>query len=1070
MSIGKFSVRNPVLINIAMILILVTGYFSLTRLPREQFAEIPFYFVNVIVPYPGVSAEDVEQSVTIKVENEMAGLANLDEISSTTTEGLAAVTLQFDQGITDDEFDSAFQEVQNRFTNLDLPDGTLQATIDDFSTNDFLPVIEVVLHGDVPYADLNEAAENLADQLQTVPDLSQVNLIGSRDRQIAVDLNRARMDALGVSVDEAVRAIRSQNVTIPGGTLRTSSREFLLRTVGELESEEQFRQIVVRRSGPGQSGTVVLGDIATVRAGFDVDGTAARFNGEEAISLQVTKVPGGSSVGIIDEVRSRVSNFEANLPPGVQVSYFNDSSIVIRDSLDVLVSNALLGLGLLVVILLIFVGVRNAIMTALGIPLTFALTFIVLDAFGETLNSNTLFGLVLVLGLIVDHAIVIVENSFRLQQQQGMNRHDAAIHGVNQVVVPVIAATLTTIAAFLPLTFLPGIIGRFLRVVPLTVSIALIASTFEAAVFLPSHYADWPGGGKADKGSKRIEAFQRRFRAALGLLYRRRGFVAIGTVVVAILVFSQISRIQPDLFDSEDASLYFVDIEMPPGTPIERTDAFVRAYEERLLPMVGNGEVAAINAFVGFSGGESENVRQANVGQIVVDLTEPDQGRERSITAIMNEARELTRDIPGAETVQFRKQQGGPPTDPPVAFRIYGDSYRELGAVAGAMRDELGEYPELFNIDDDLDAGTPEIRIDVDEQRAAEYGLSPQAVGTFIRSSFDGVNAGTVFTDNVETDVVVRYDDADSNSIDSVLQLRIPTPDGRLIPFSRIARLEEGSAISSIRRIDGKRQVQVTAEAYSEENIQAINAAISGLFENQLQPTYPGVTLDVGGEFAEFADTLREILRVFVIGVFLIYLILATQFNSYSQPLLILLTVPLAFVGVVLFLLVSGTPLSTTVIYASVALAGIAVNDTIVLITFANESRRDDGTPVGAAVTEAAVTRLRPILLTSLTTIAGLVPTAIGLGGSSVVWGPMASTIIFGLLFSTITTLVIVPSFYGLLYDRTARDARRARRRSRREARREKRRARKDGSGSGRGSGKRTARPVATGEGERRRL
>ncbi len=1029
MTIGSFSVKNPVLINILMIFTIVVGVFSLSRLPREQFAEIPFYFVNIIVPYPGVSAEDIEESVTIKIENEMAGMENLDEIQSVTSEGLSRVTLQFDQGINNDEFEQLFQEVQNRFTNIELPDGVLQETIDDFSTNDFLPVIEVVLSGQVPYEDLKRSSENLRDQLLTVADVSQINLIGDRDRQVSIELSRERMEALGVSLDEVVGAVRSQNITVPAGTLTTPSREFLLRTVGDLESEAEFRSIVVRSRVDGGGPGIRLGDIADVEFGYDEDGSQARFNGLPAITLQITKVPGGSSVGIIDEVRARVDLFSGTLPPGVSASFFNDSSIEIRDSIDVLVTNALFGLGLLVLILLIFVGVRNAIMTALGIPITFALTFLILDLMGETLNSNTLFGLVLVLGLIVDHAIVIVENSFRLQQEQGMSRHDAAIKGVNQVIVPVIAATLTTVAAFLPLTFLPGIIGRFLRVVPLTVSIALIASTFEAAVFIPSHFADWPGGTRAAKRTKRFQTFQDGFRSVLTILYRRRIFVAVGSIAVMVLVFSQLTNIRPDLFSSEDATLYYIDIEMPTGTPIDRTDRFVRAYENRLVPAVGDGEVVAVNAFVGFAGGEEENVREANVAQLVVDLAEEADGRTRSIDAIMDAAREATRDIPGADSVRFRKQQGGPPTDPPVAFRLFGDSFEELGAVSTAIRSELAQYPELFNIDDNLDQGTPELRVRVDEDRAAEFGLSSQAVGLFLRGSFDGINAGTVFTENRETDVIVRYGGTESVSAYSILQLKIPTPDGRTVPFSAIARIEDGNAISTIRRIDGKREVSVSSEAYSEESVPQINAAVSDLFESQLQPAYPGVVLSVGGEFAEFGDTLRDILRVFVIGVLLIYAILATQFNSYTQPLLILITVPFAFVGVILFLLISGTPLSTTVIYASVALAGIAVNDTIVLISFANESRRDNGLSVGAAVTEASITRLRPIILTSLTTIAGLVPTAIGLGGSSVVWGPMASTIIFGLIFSTITSLIIVPSFYGLFYDRSRRDARRARRR-----------------------------------------
>lgn len=1023
MTLGDLSVKNPVLINLLMILILIAGFFSLNRLPQEQFAEVPFYFVNIVVPYPGVSAEDIEQSVTVPIENEMAGLDKIDEIQSVTTDGLSRVTLQFDQGINNEEFRRLFQDVQNRFTTIDLPAGILQPSISEFSTNDFLPVIEVVLSGDVPYQELAATARTLRDELRGIRQVSSVDLVGYRDRQIQIELDKGRMQGLGISLDEVVQAVQAQNITVPGGTLRTDSREFLLRTVGRRETVEQFERIVVRAA----NGTTLLRDIATVRDTFDLDGTTARFNGKQAISLRVAKIPGGSSIGIVEDIEARMARFEQRLPDGIAVNYVSDSTIQIRDSLDVLVTNALFGLGLLVIILLIFIGVRNAIMTAIGIPLTFALTFIVLDALGETLNGNTLFALVLVLGLIVDHAIVIVENSYRLQYQVGMNRHDAAVKGVNQVVVPVIAATLTTVAAFLPLTLLPGIIGRFLRVVPITVSIALIASTFEASVFLPSHYADWPGAGRKFRRGARFERFQKGFTAVLERLYRRRGLVAAGALLVMVLVFSRLGSIQQDLFSSEDASLFYVEIELPPGSPVERTDRVVRRFEERLVPLVGNGEVLAVNSYVGFSGSGSENLRQSNVAQLVVDLAEVKDGRERTVTQIMDEAQQLTASVPGAEQVRFRKQQGGPPTDPPVAFRVFGDSFTELRNVTEAFQAKLAEYPELFNIRSNLDEGTPELRIRVDEDRAAGFGLSTQSVGRYIRGSFDGIRAGSLFVDNQESDVIVRFGEQGAVPVDRLLQIRIPTPDGRQIPLSTVAIVEEGSSISAIRRIDGTREVTVEAEAFNTAGVPGINAALRSLFEDELAAANPGVRLSVGGQFAEFANTLREILRVFVIGIFLIYLILATQFNSYTQPLLILITVPFAFVGVVLFLLISGTPLSTTVLYAGVALAGIAVNDTIVLITFANEARRDENAEVGPAVTSAAAMRLRPILLTSLTTIAGLTPTALGIGGSSVVWGPMASTIIFGLLFSTVTTLVVVPSFYGLFYDRSRRKKRKAR-------------------------------------------
>jgi multidrug efflux pump subunit AcrB len=1019
MSLGRLSTRNPVLVNILMIVVLALGAFSVSQLPQEQFAEIPFFFVNVIVPYPGVSAEDIERTVTVPVENEMQGLDNLESIQSQASDGVSVVTLEFSQGISESEFDNLFQEVQNRFGNIDLPDGVGQETIDDFSTNDFLPVIEVVLYGNGEYDQLSRAADELTDRLEGITDVSGVTQVGARDRMILIDADPNRMESLGVDIDSVVNAVRARNVNVPAGTVTADNQEYLLRTVGEVDSYTQLRDTVVRRgagAGGNGGGIITVGDLATVRQTFDPDGVIARYNGQRSISLQVAKVPGGSSTDIVNEVKRRSAEFAQTLPAGLQIEYFNDSTVQIRDSLNVLLTNAVFGLVLVVALLLVFIGFRNALMTALGIPLSFAITFLVLEATGNTLNGNTLFGLVLVLGLIVDHAIVIVENSFRLQQQ-GLSRREAAVKGVDQVIVPVAAATATTVAAFLPLTFLPGVIGEFLSIVPVTVSVALIASNFEAGFFLPSHYADWPGGNTTE-GPKRnwFDGARELFGRLIEPMYRHRVITLLAMVAIMIGVFSLVPRITTNLFQGEDASLFYVDIEMPPGTPLAETNDLVARYEERIRPLVGNGEVTGLSAAIGFSSGQTENVREPDVAQITVDLAEQSAGRERSIDAIMAEIRTQTADIAGAEEVRFRKQQGGPPTDPPVVFRIFGDNYDSLIGVSDAIKAKMREYPELFNITDNLEGGTPELRVSLDEQLASRYGMSPQTVGGFLRASFDGITATTVFEENQETDVVVRYARNGGTSVSDLLQLKIPTVDGRLVPFSAVAELDQGRAFSTIQRLDGEREVQIESEAYGRGNVPTINAEVRELFRTELASRYPDVRLEVGGEFAEFQNLLVDILRVFLIGIFLIYLILATQFKSYSQPILILFTVPFAFVGVFLYLLISGTPLSTTVIYAGIALVGIAVNDAIVLISFINELRRD-GVDAGPAVVEAAKTRLRPTLLTSLTTIAGLLPTALGLGGYSVVWGPMAATITFGLLFSTVTTLILIPSVYGVFYD-----------------------------------------------------
>lgn len=1019
MTLGDFSTRNSVLINIFTILLLILGAISVIRLPQEQFSEVPFFFINITVPWPGVSAEDIEESVTTVIENEMQGVDRLSQFNSVTRDGVTTVLLQFDQEIDRQAFDRVFQDVRNRFATLNLPDGVGQEVISEFSSNDFLPVIEVVLFGDVGYEVLNRTAENLSDRLTTIRDVSGVDIVGARERTFFIDADPVRLESFGVTVEQVVGAVQARNATTPGGSLRTPTRQFLLRTIGDVSAADELETVVLRAS---DAGLVRVQDVATVFEGYDEDGIRARFNGQESITLRITKVPGGSSVDIAEEAARRIDTFRGTvIPDGIEVAFVNDSTVQIRDSINVLVSNAVLGLVLLVAILLVFVGVRNALMTALGIPVTFAITFIVLESLGETLNSNTLFGLVLVLGLIVDHAIVIVENSYRLQSQ-GLSRHDAAIKGVNQVVVPVWAATATTVAAFLPLAFLPGIIGRFLRVVPITVAIALIASTFEASVFLPSHFADWPGKSREGRIAARFERVKDSFRGFLTLVYRRRALTVFVMLLVMIGSFSLVGFIGQDLFAAEDASQFFIDIEMPPGTPIHRTDEVVRRFEDRFMPLVGQGEFRAINAYVGFSAGEGQNRTDPRVGQLVVDLLEADEGRPRSVLAIMNEAEQMAADIPGAEFVRFRRQQTGPPVDAPVVFRLFGDSYDELILATEAIRAELMASEGIFDIRDNFEVSTPELRITVDDTEAARFGLNRQSVGVYIRAGFEGLPAGRVFTDNRETPVRVRYEFAGPMTAERLLDLSVPTADGRRIPLSTIARVEDAEAIASIQRLNGRREVTIEAEALEGTDLGAVDARIVALFEDELAALAPGVELETEGQFAEFQNLLIDILRTFLIGIFLIYMILATQFNSYTQPVLILFSVPFAFVGVVLYLFLSGTALSSIVIYAAVALAGIAVNDSIVLISFINELR-EEGWAVRDAIIEAAATRLRPIMLTSLTTIAGLLPTALGLGGESVIWGPMASTIVFGLIFSTITALIIIPCLYGILFDSRRRRA-----------------------------------------------
>lgn len=1014
MGISRFSVNNGVFLNILMIAVLLFGFFSISRMPREQFDEVPFYFVNITIPYPGAGAEDVERQVTIPVENEMQSLDELKQINSFSSEGFSLVQVQFDDGITPARFDKLFSDVRTNFSKASLPDGVLEETIDDFSSTDFTPVAEVVVSGRTDYSRLIRTARDLESDIRAIDDVSGVEIVGARDRQIAVELELNAAEAFGLSLGEVARAIQGVNATVPGGTYVSGEGEYLVRTTGGIEGTEDLKEIIIRR-GTGEGSMIRIDQVAKVSERFDPEGTIARFNGESSLVLRITKVPGGDGVAIINRVKEILAE-EKITASDLNLTLINDSTIQIRNSLKVLLNNVLLGLVLLILILYLFVGLRNGLMTALGIPVTFAATFIILELLGETFNTNTLFGLVLVLGLVVDHAIVIIENSYRLREE-GLSLTESAVQGASQVALPVIAATGTTVAAFLPLMILPGTIGKFLRVIPLTVSIALIVSTGEALLFIPAHMAHWPGGKKARAESQRWDRFRQGFERALDRLYGRKGITIFVILLLMLASFGLVPFLETDLFSAEDFTLFYVDVEMAPGTTLDRTEEVLTRYEERILPLVGQGEVTSLSLSAGFAGGDSSVSSGSNVGQLTVDLAEREEGRTRSISAIMGEIRDLTQDIPGPEFVEFRKATNGPPSDAPVAFRLFGDSRQELVESSERLQEVLRTFPELFSIRDDYEPGTPELRIGVNEERAAALGMSPLTVGLAVQEVLEGYEGGSFFKENEEIGILVFYEGSGRGRLEELLQTKLITPRGESVPFSTLCTVEPVSSPSAISRVDGERQIQVTAEAYSTENLAEINRAVQEVFDGELAPRFPGVTLKLGGEFSEFSDLLIQILRIFLIGVFLIYLILATQFNSYTQPLIILFSVPLAFMGVILFLALSGIPFSTTVIYAGVALAGIAVNDSIVLISFVNE-KRSEGTTVGNAVKEAAATRLRPIMLTSLTTIAGLIPTALGIGGKSVVWGPMAGTIIFGLIFSTVTALVFIPCLYGMLYDR----------------------------------------------------
>lgn len=1013
MGLIRLFVRNPVVANLLMVAVFVLGSLSFIGLPRELMSEISFHWVFISILYPGVSPEELEKLVTIPVEDEIQDVKGIDSIASQSTEGASFISIKF-ENMSDDEFRVRLQELRDEIDKVkDMPDDVLEPEIINFTSSDLAPVISVHLHGKVPEKRLLELARELRHKLLDVPRVSKVELQGARDREVWVEADPLRLEGYNISLDQIQQAISAHGVNIPGGRVTFGRENLLLRTVGEFEEAEELEEVIIRATKLGQ--TVRVKDVAAVRETFEEQDTFSRLNREPAISMIITKNKEGNSIAVTDEIKRISKEFEKRYRDSISVSFTQDSSEQIEDVMSKLSRNAWAGLIVVVVVLMLILGFRNAMLAAMGIPVSFLACFIFMYQTGTSFDGNSLFGLVLVLGIIVDDAIIIVENCYR-HLQQGKSWREAAIDGTAEVMGPVFSATLTTIAAFLPLALLPGIMGKFLRVVPIVVSLALTASLIEAFVILPSHFADWPGRNLTRKTERAwITSLKDGYERAARVVVRWRYFFAVVLPILLLLGAGVIiGKVGVNMYSGEEVAVFQLRVKMPTGTSLDATADVLDQFEQAGLSLP-RGEVRAVHATAGLIITDETWVFRTNVGQIWFDLT-PSYDRRRSIDQIMADFRQRISKITGPVSVELAKLNTGPPVGKPVEVKIKGKHLDELELVAGKLKEELAKIDGVIDIGDDLNSGKREIRFHVDPERAALFGLSVAQVGSAIRAAVDGVTADKMYDVDEEIEIVVRVKEASFESPDTFLRLPIVTPEGATVLLGNVAGYTVEPSIDEIRRYKLERAVTVYASVdESKTTSVAVNQELAKKFEPIIDQ-YPGISLDYSGEFKEFQESFVGLMQLFAFGILLIYSILATQFRSHIQPLVILITVPFAFVGATLGILISGNPFSLIILYGIVALAGVAVNDAIVLLSFINNLRRE-GMPAKEAVVQAGKLRLRAIILTSVTTIAGLVPMAVGIGGMSLTWGPLANTIVWGLAVGTFLTIFLVPASYIIIVE-----------------------------------------------------
>ncbi len=1032
MQLTDLSLRKSMTVFVMMIAVTLMGVSAYRGLPVESSPEIKIPFVMVYAPYYGTSPEDMENLVTRKLEKQLKGLNHMKEMTSSSSEGVSSVVLEFDA---DTEMSDALQKVRDavELAKPELPQDVREDMLVQEISSEEWPIMQVVLSGDYGEIALKEVGEDIQEELEQISGVLSVDLTGGIEREVRIDVDPAAMRFYGLSLQDVMDAIALENVTFPGGEVALGSYEYQVRVPGEFTSVDEISSVLVN---PASMSPVYMRDIAEVSLGLKDRETISRKNGVQAVTLSVSKRSGENIIRIADEVREKLKEMEATFPEGTRYVITGDQSVTVRDMVGELQNNILSGLVLVVAVLFLFLGFTNSLFVGAAIPFSMLISFIIIQAMGLTLNMVVLFSLILALGMLVDNAVVIVENIFR-HRSEGMGGMEAASYGTHEVAAPVIASCLTTVSAFLPLAFWPGIMGEFMKYLPITVIVSLMASLVVALVFNPTLCGKFmrvpkpkPEGQKPRFGDRLMNFGLDSYEPTLRWALRHRAvtltfsFVVFAIVVVVFGMFNAGVEYFPDV----EPTYASVKIEAPSGTRIEVSDGFARTVEESIEGM------SDLTAYVTQVGAGSDDMGFATEAPPHLSLISLEflklEERTKSSRKQLDDLRTALSGFTGAEII-VAKQEEGPSSAKPINIEISGKNFATLGNLADQVKDRIRGVPDLVDLTDNYDRGRPEIRIRPDLEKAARYGLRRQDVASTIRTAIRGQDVSKYRVGEDEYDIVVRLAADARKNVEDLENLTV-FYEGQDIPLSAFADISFESGIGAINRLDSRRVVTVSADVTTGANANAVLGVVMKDLESFPMP--PGYDLAFTGELEEQQEASAFLSNAFKIAILLIFIILVTQFSSVLVPLVILTSVILSLIGVFVGLLVTRTPFGIIMTGVGViSLAGIVVNNAIVLLDYTLQLRERGSSKVDAII-EAGRTRFRPVVLTAITTILGLIPLTTGLsvdfgrlfsgdwgrvfiigGESSQWWGPMGVAVIWGLAVATFLTLVVVPVTYSLL-------------------------------------------------------
>ena len=1030
---SHIAIRNPVFVFIMVLVISIAGFQAYKSIPREAAPDIQIPLLIVSIPFPGASPEDVESLISNKAEQELKTIKNLKEISSTSSEGVSVLTLEF---TADFDISEARTKVREKMDQIkpDLPADTEDYQVTEINLSE-QPLMILNLAGDLGLLGLTELADEVKEEIESIPGILEVRRAGGLEKEIRVYVNPDKMNFYKLALNQVSSSISNENTNLPGGTITMGPTKYMIRVPGEFVSPEGINEALI--SAPNQV-PVRVRDIAQVVFGYKEVTSKSRLDGLESVSLSIVKRSGENLLAIRDVVKSIIQRLKKNYKEDVKFSILSDQGERVQQIVKDLENNIITGFVLVFLVLLLVMGISNALLVAIAIPLSFLVSMIILNVMGFTLNIVVLFSLILSLGLLVDNAIVIVENIYR-HRQAGRSRIEAAKLGTKEIAIPVTTSTITTVAAFFPLIFMPGIAGEFISFLPKTLIVTLSSSLFVAliinAVFCSTMMrvkvnkevtSDFDELKLVDH-SKILRIYQMILRSVL-----RFRFV---TVIVFIFLFigtfywygtNTFPRKRIEFFPKTEPSEAVVNITAPMGTTLEISDGYVTSVEGYIENDMD--KLDAVVANVGQrrgSGASSSGSTTTYLSHVVLDFPSWQDWVEKPSEIIKNLRRKVVNMV-GVQ-VKLAEAQSGPPTGKAFNLEVQGDDFRKMIDAVEKIKKRIKDIPGLVDLTDDFDRSRPELKVIIDRDKASRLGFRARDIASTVRTAFNGKKV-SVFRDGTEEyDIWVQLDQSFRKNQSDLASLFIFTPSGEPVRLNEIAKIDTGPSYGSIRHVDTERTITISGDAFRVPGPVLVMKAQQVLKDLELPD---GVRYKFTGENKGRQETQIFIGQALIIAICLILVVMIAQFNSIALPFIVITSVFMSVMGVLLGLIVHDRPFGIIMTgVGTVALAGIVVNNVIVMLDFVVKLRKQ-GFARNEAMVLASAVRFRPVLLTAVTTVIGLAPMAMGMdidfsrdspivfgSESGSFWKSMALAIMYGLGVATFLTLIMVPTLYSLIED-----------------------------------------------------